>query len=74
VLPDDAILALDCGLAANSRARALAEEGMPIAGLCASGNDMNLITQGAYRRPGIAIGPALVFAFLAARHAAKIGS
>jgi len=61
-----------CGLATNSRAQVLTEDGRPIAGLYACGNDMNSIMQGAYPGPGITIGPALVFAFLAAMHAAGV--
>ena len=40
-----------------------------IAGLYAVGNDMNSIMGGVYPAPGITIGPGLVFAYLATRHA-----
>jgi hypothetical protein len=33
------------------------------------GNDMNSIMGGVYPAPGITIGPGLVFAYLASRHA-----
>jgi hypothetical protein len=38
-------------------------------GLYAVGNDQHSIMGGTYPAPGITIGPGLVFAFLAARHA-----
>jgi hypothetical protein len=41
----------------------------PIPGLYAVGNDMHSIMGGVYVAPGITLGPGLVFAFLAARHA-----
>jgi hypothetical protein len=37
----------------------------PIAGLYAAGNDMQLIMGAAYPGPGINLGPAVVFAYLA---------
>jgi succinate dehydrogenase/fumarate reductase flavoprotein subunit len=57
------------GLQTNEHAQVLNAQGQVIAGLYAVGNDMNSIMGGVYPAPGITIGPGLVFAFLAARHA-----
>jgi hypothetical protein len=57
------------GLATNADAQVLGDDGEPIAGLYAVGNDMHSIMGGVYTAPGITLGPALVFAYLAARHA-----
>jgi succinate dehydrogenase/fumarate reductase flavoprotein subunit len=56
------------GLAANENAQVLDQSGQPIAGLYACGNDMASIFRGTYPGPGITLGPALVFAYLAAQH------
>ncbi|MDH4094020.1 MAG: FAD-dependent oxidoreductase [Betaproteobacteria bacterium] len=55
------------GLVTDADARVLDRDGRPIAGLYACGNDMNSIMGGAYPGPGITLGPALVFGWLAAR-------
>jgi hypothetical protein len=53
----------------------LGEGDEPIAGLYAVGNDMHSIMGGVYTAPGITLGPGLVFAFLAAGHAAaRVGA
>ncbi len=57
------------GMATNEHAQVLAADGAPIAGLYAVGNDMHSIMGGTYPAPGITIGPGLVFARIAARHA-----
>ncbi len=57
------------GLQTNEHAQVLNAQRQVIAGLYAVGNDMNSIMGGVYPAPGITIGPGLVFAFLAARHA-----
>jgi hypothetical protein len=44
--------------------------GTPIGNLYACGNDMNSIMNGAYPGPGITLGPALTFGYLAAKHMA----
>jgi len=58
------------GLLTDENARVLDAEGRPIPGLYACGNDMNSVMGGAYPGPGITLGPALVFGWLAARHLA----
>ena len=58
------------GLATNADAQVLGANDAPIAGLYAAGNDMHSIMGGVYTAPGITLGPGLVFAYLAARHAA----
>lgn len=57
------------GLETNAHAQVLGENAQPIQGLYAVGNDMHSIMGGVYTAPGITIGPGLVFAYLAARHA-----
>ncbi len=57
------------GLATDTHARVLKAHQQPIEGLYAVGNDMNSIMGGIYTAPGITIGPALVFASLAAADA-----
>jgi len=58
------------GLITDASARVLDPQGNPIPGLYACGNDMQSVMNGAYPGPGITLGPALVFGYLAARHAA----
>lgn len=58
------------GLRTDGDARVLAEDGKVIPGLYACGNDMSSIMGGEYPGPGITLGPAIVFAYRAARHAA----
>lgn len=59
------------GLAADVNSRVLNENGQPIPGLYASGNDRNSIMAGFYPSGGITVGPALVFSYLAVMHAAQ---
>jgi succinate dehydrogenase/fumarate reductase flavoprotein subunit len=59
-----------CGLVTNECAQVLRQDGSPVDGLYACGNDMNSIMAGTYPGPGITLGPAMTFGFLAARHAA----
>ncbi|MEP9376372.1 FAD-dependent oxidoreductase [Aquabacter sp. CN5-332] len=54
------------GLAVDGAARVLDTQGAPIPGLHAAGNDVNSVMDGTYPGPGITLGPALTFAFLAA--------
>ena len=58
------------GLNTDARARVLDGSGEPIPGLYACGNDMASIMRGAYPGPGITLGPALTFGYLAAKDAA----
>ncbi|MES2512194.1 MAG: FAD-dependent oxidoreductase [Pseudomonadota bacterium] len=57
------------GLQTNAEAQVLGDNGAPISGLYAVGNDMHSVMGGVYTAPGITLGPGLVFAYLAARHA-----
>jgi succinate dehydrogenase/fumarate reductase flavoprotein subunit len=54
------------GLKTDADGRVLTNEGAPIPGLFAVGNDMASIMRGTYPGPGITLGPALVFAYRAA--------
>ena len=68
IWPADA--ASSSGLATDADGRVLGGNDKSISGLYACGNDMASIMQGAYPGPGTTIGPAMVFAYRAARHAA----
>lgn len=59
-----------CGIRCNENAQALDAGGQPIAGLYAAGNDMHSVMGGQYPAPGITLGPALTFGWIAGRHAA----
>jgi succinate dehydrogenase/fumarate reductase flavoprotein subunit len=63
-------LGMAAGVMTDEHARALRADGTPIEGLYACGNDMHSVMNGAYPGPGITLGPALVFGYLAARHVA----
>jgi len=67
VVPAD--LGMAAGIMTDHDARVLRSDGEPIRGLYACGNDMHSVMNGAYPGPGITLGPALVFGYLAARHA-----
>lgn len=56
------------GLSTNENSQVLDAAGAPVSGLYACGNDMNSVMNGAYPGPGITIGPALTFGYIAARH------
>ncbi|MFJ4345472.1 FAD-dependent oxidoreductase [Pseudomonas sp. NPDC089401] len=58
------------GLVTNARANVLDRSGAAIPGLYAVGNDMNSLMNGTYPGPGITLGPALTFGWLAASHIA----
>ncbi len=62
------------GLRTDGDARVLGEDGAAIPGLYACGNDMGSIMNGNYPGPGITLGPALTFGYIAGRHLAKAGS
>ncbi|MFZ1910411.1 MAG: FAD-binding protein, partial [Burkholderiales bacterium] len=65
ITPSD--LGTSAGLLTDGEARVLDAGGRPLPGLYACGNDMNSIMDGAYPGPGITLGPALVFGYIAAR-------
>ena len=71
VYPAD--LGMAAGVMTDEHARALQADGRPIDGLYACGNDMHSVMNGAYPGPGITLGPALVFGYLAASHACAGG-
>lgn len=58
------------GLATTENGEVLDADGRPIPGLYACGNDMSSMMSGTYPGPGITLGPAFVFGYRAARHAA----
>jgi succinate dehydrogenase/fumarate reductase flavoprotein subunit len=62
-------IAISTGLATDADARVLDDNGRPITGLYACGNDMASIMAGMYPGPGTTLGPALVFAYRAVMHA-----
>lgn len=54
------------GIRTDGHARVLDAGGKAIPGLYAAGNDMNSIMNGTYPGPGITLGPALTFGYIAA--------
>jgi hypothetical protein len=62
------------GLKIDEHARVLQQDGSVIAGLYACGNDMSSIMNGNYPGPGITLGPALTFGYIAGRHLAAPNS
>ncbi|MBR0701902.1 FAD-dependent oxidoreductase [Bradyrhizobium diazoefficiens] len=62
------------GLKVDAQARVLRADGTPIAGLYACGNDMGSIMNGNCPGPGITLGPALTFGYIAGRHLAEGGA
>jgi len=69
VAPAD--LGTSLGLIANENAQLLDAGGRPLSGLYACGNDMNSIMGGKYPAPGVTLGPAMTFGYLASRHIAS---
>jgi succinate dehydrogenase/fumarate reductase flavoprotein subunit len=63
-------LGMAAGIVTDATARVLGTGGQPIPGLYACGNDMQSVMHGAYPGPGITLGPALVFGYIAGRGAA----
>ncbi|QIX25613.1 FAD-dependent oxidoreductase [Nocardioides sp. JQ2195] len=59
------------GLVTDEHARVLREDGSVIAGLYATGNTSASVMGNEYAGPGATIGPAMVFGYVAARHAAS---
>ena len=66
-------LACSAGLAANADAQVIGADDAPIPGLYACGNDMGSVMAGTYPGPGTTLGPAMVFGYRAAMHAARSG-
>lgn len=64
VVPGD--LSAACGLATDEHARVLDAQGVPLGGLYAVGSDMHSIMGGVLPAPGCMLGPAIVFAAIAA--------
>lgn len=60
------------GLRCDANARVLGDDGRPIPGLYAAGNDALSIMGGNYPGGGITLGPAVTFGYVAARHLAGI--
>ncbi len=58
------------GIVTDENARVLDAQGRPIPSLYAVGNDANSVMGGTYPGPGITLGPALTFGWLAGRHLA----
>jgi succinate dehydrogenase/fumarate reductase flavoprotein subunit len=58
------------GLRADRHSRVIDDQGRPIPGLYAAGNDMASIMGGNYPGGGITLGPALTFGYVAAKHLA----
>jgi len=61
------------GIVTNRHAQVLDANKRPIAGLYAAGNDALSIMGGNYPGPGITLGPAMTFGWLAGRHLAAAG-
>jgi predicted oxidoreductase len=55
------------GLRTDAHARVLDNDGHPVPGLFAVGNDMNSVMAGTYPAAGITLGPALTFGYIAGR-------
>lgn len=64
-------LGTSLGLRTNADAQVCGDSGRPIEGLYACGNDMHSPMGGEYPGAGAQIGPAMAFAYVAARHAAR---
>jgi succinate dehydrogenase/fumarate reductase flavoprotein subunit len=58
------------GLVTDATARVLDGSGTPVEGLYAAGNDMSSVMGGVYPGPGVTLGPAMTFGYVAALHAA----
>ena len=66
-------IACSTGLSTDEDARVIREDGLPIPGLYACGNDMASIMRGTYPGPGTTLGPAIVFGYRAAKHCEGLG-
>jgi succinate dehydrogenase/fumarate reductase flavoprotein subunit len=63
-------LGASAGLVTDAYAQVLRRDGTPLPGLYACGNDMDSMMAGTYPGPGITLGPAMTFGYIAAGHAA----
>jgi succinate dehydrogenase/fumarate reductase flavoprotein subunit len=61
------------GLETNVEGQVLDNEGAPIAGLFAVGNDRASVMGGTYPGAGITLGPAMTFGYITGRHLAGTG-
>ena len=59
------------GLVTDANARVLDLEGAPIPGLYAAGNATAAVVGRSYPGPGITLGPAMTFAYLAMQHVGR---
>ncbi|MEM2555787.1 MAG: FAD-binding protein, partial [Candidatus Caldarchaeum sp.] len=59
------------GLLTDENARVIHVDGHPIPGLYAAGNTAAAIFGGTYPGPGSTLGPACVYAYIAAKHIAQ---
>ena len=66
VYPGD--IGASVGLVTDANARVVAANNEPIPGLFACGNDMDSVMAGVYPGPGITIGPAMTFGYIAAKY------
>ncbi|MCQ4209425.1 FAD-dependent oxidoreductase [Streptomyces longispororuber] len=64
-------LATALGLRTDAEARVLDEQGSPVSGLYACGNDAGSMAASEYPGAGCQVGSGLTFGYLAARHAAR---
>ncbi|MEV2222501.1 3-oxosteroid 1-dehydrogenase [Nocardia vinacea] len=62
------------GLVTDEHSRVLREDGAPIAGLYAAGNNSAAVMGNSYAGAGATIGPAMVFGYIAADHIADSGA
>ncbi len=62
------------GFSTNENAEILDGAGRPLGGIYACGNDMQSIMGDVYTGPGITIGPAITFGYVAAKHALGHGA
>jgi len=58
------------GIKTNAHAQVVDQNGQPIPGLYAAGNDQTSVFAGAYPGAGATLGPAMTFGWIAGRHAA----
>ena len=68
IIPGD--LGTFIGLATDRHARVLREDGRPVPGLYAVGNDQASVMGGTYPGAGITLGPAMTFGYIAGKHLA----